>query len=164
MNIGDEAPDFQEITHTGTEISLREFRGKQVVVLFFYPQDGTPVCTREACGFRDAYEEFASAGAVVIGVSRNSQQSHQRFAANYQLPFHLLSDSSGKLRQLFEVPDTWGLIPSRVTFVIDRQGVIRHIFSALLQGEVHVREALSVVRKLQEEAAGEIPADDERTA
>lgn len=164
MEIGDEAPDFQEITHAGTEISLRDFRGKQVVVLFFYPQDGTPVCTREACGFRDAYEDFAAAGAVVIGVSRNSLQSHQRFAANYQLPFHLLSDSSGKLRQLYEVPDTWGIFPSRVTFVIDRRGIVRHIFSALLQGEAHVKEALSVVRKLQEEAAGATPADDERTA
>ncbi len=151
LETGDLAPDFNAADHQGQEIRLQDFRGRQVVVLFFYPQDGTPVCTEEACSFRDSMEEFSQAGAVVIGVSGNSLESHRRFAESHQLPYSLLSDAKGTLRKLYQVPNSMGLVPKRVTFVIDRQGVIRHVFSMLFQGEVHAREALKIVQSLREE-------------
>ncbi len=145
---GDQAPDFALPSHDGKEISLADFRGKQAVVLYFYPKDGTPGCTKEACGFRDAYEDFVEAGAAVIGVSGDSADSHQSFAANNRLPFILLADSDGSLRKAFGVPKTLGLLPGRVTYVIDKQGVVRYVFNSQTQAERHVTEALKVVREL----------------
>jgi peroxiredoxin Q/BCP len=124
--------------------------GKKTVVLFFYPKDNTPVCTKEACAFRDSYEAFAAAGAEVIGVSSDSAASHQAFAAKHRLPFPIISDHDRALRKLFGVPNPLGVVPGRVTYVIDRQGVIRLVFSALFASDGHVRKALAAVR----EAAG----------
>ena len=151
IQAGDRAPDFTARAHNGQQMSLADFRGKQVVVLYFYPRDGTPVCTKEACGFRDAYEAFVGAGAVVIGVSGGSPASHVAFAERQRLPFHLLSDSDGALRKAFGVPRTLGLFPGRVTYVIDKQGVVRHVFNAQFTAERHVDEALETVRKLADE-------------
>ncbi len=150
MNIGDIAPDFEATTHTGETFRLHDFCGKQNVVLFFYPQDGTPICTREVCSFRDAYEQFLDADTVLIGISRNNQQSHEDLANKLQLPFYLVSDSNGTLRELYEVPRTLGIVPGRVTYVIDRGGLIRHIFNSQLQPQQHVIEALKTVQMLQE--------------
>ncbi len=99
-------------------------------MLYFYPMDGTPVCTKEACGFRDAFEEFTKLGAVVIGVSADSPERHRAFAASRALPFLLLSDQEGSLRKAYQVPKTLGILPGRVTYVIDKQGIVRHVFSA----------------------------------
>jgi peroxiredoxin Q/BCP len=118
------------------------------VVLFFYPKDNSLVCTREACAFRDAYEDFVAAGATVIGVSGDSAESHERFASKNRLPFLLATDVDGDLRRAFGVPKTLGLIPGRVTYVIDRQGVVRHVFSGQFAADRHVREALDAVRAL----------------
>ncbi len=145
---GDQAPDVTLPSHEGQEVSLVDFRGKQAVVLYFYPKDGTPGCTKEACSFRDAYEDFSEAGAAVIGVSGDSADSHQSFAANNRLPFTLLADSDGSLRKAFGVPKTLGLLPGRVTYVIDKQGVVRYVFNSQTQAERHVTEALKVVREL----------------
>ncbi len=142
------APDFTAEAHNGQQVRLADYQGKSVVVLYFYPMDGTPVCTKEACSFRDAYEEFTKLGAVVIGVSADSPGRHRDFAASRALPFLLLSDQDGSLRKTFQVPNTLGIVPRRVTYVIDRQGVIRHVFSALWSGERHVTEALMIVREL----------------
>ncbi len=152
---GDRAPDFTREAHTGQQVSLTDYRGKNVVVLYFYPRDGTPVCTKEACSFRDAFQEFAELGAVVIGVSGDSLERHREFAAKQALPFLLLSDADGSLRKSYGVPKTLGLLPGRVTFVIDKAGVVRHVFSALFSGERHVAEALEVVRTLSQAAADE---------
>jgi peroxiredoxin Q/BCP len=116
------------------------------VVLFFFPKDGTPVCTREVCHFRDSYEDFTAAGAEVIGVSGDSVPTHHSFAAHHQVPFRLLSDTDGSLRKAFGVPRTLGLFPGRTTYVIDPQGVVRHAFNAPFQAAKHITEALRVLR------------------
>ena len=148
IDVGDSAPDLALATQTGDEVSLADYRGKQAVVLFFYPKDGTPVCTKEACSFRDAYEDFVEAGAVVIGVSGDSASRHEAFAATHQLPFLLVSDADGRVRRAFGVPKSMGLFPGRVTYVIDREGIVRHVFNSQFAADRHVSEALEVVRKL----------------
>lgn len=151
IRVGDRAPDFVASAQDGRQVTLSEFRGQSSVVLFFYPKNGTAICTKEACSFRDAYEEFVRAGAVVIGVSPDSLESHQAFAGSHRLPFILLSDRDGALRKAFGVPKTLGLLPGRVTYVIDKQGMVRHVFSAQLAAERHVDEALAIVRRLVDE-------------
>jgi thioredoxin-dependent peroxiredoxin len=150
IQVGDRAPEFALQAHAGQQVSLADFRGKKVVVLYFYPKDETAVCTKEACSFRDAYEDFVQAGAVVIGVSSDSVESHQAFASSHRLPFVLLTDANGSLRRAYGVPKTLGIMPGRVTYVIDKEGVIRRIFSSQFQADRHVAEALSVVRQLSQ--------------
>jgi peroxiredoxin Q/BCP len=145
---GDPAPDFTAQAHNGQQVRLADYRGKSVVVLYFYPMDGTPVCTKQACGFRDAYEELTMLGAVVIGVSADSLERHQAFASERALPFLLISDQDGSVRKAYQVRKTLGILPSRVTYVIDKQGVIQHVFAALFSGQQHVAEALKIVREL----------------
>ena len=146
------APDSTREAHNGEEVRLANYLGKSVVVLYFYPMDGTPVCTKEACSFRDAFEDFTKLGAVVIGVSADSPERHQAFAASRALPFLLLSDHDGSLRKAYQVPKTLGILPGRVTYVIDKAGVVRHVFSALFTAERHVAEALEIVRALARES------------
>jgi peroxiredoxin Q/BCP len=148
IQVGDRAPEITLATHTGEEISLAGYRGRQAVVLFFYPRDGTPVCTKEACSFRDAYEDFLAAGAAVIGVSSDSADRHQAFAAGHRLPFPLVSDKDGAVRRAFGVPKTMGFLPGRVTYVIDKEGTVRHVFSSQFAADRHVQEALEIVRGL----------------
>ena len=145
IQVGNPAPDFTIKTHSGEEIRLRDFREKQAVVLFFYPKDNTAICTREACAFRDAYEQFVEAGAVVIGVSADSLESHDAFAAKHNLQYHLASDADGSLRRLFGVPKTLVFLPGRVTYVIDKQGIVRLVFNAQLSADGHVQEALKAL-------------------
>lgn len=118
------------------------------MVIYFYPKDDTPGCTIESCTFRDSYEEFKEAGAEVIGISSDSPQSHQQFASKYQLPFILLSDSQGKVRKLFDVPNVLFLLPGRVTYVIDKEGIVRHIFNSMMDFKAHVDEALKTIKSL----------------
>jgi peroxiredoxin Q/BCP len=147
IQVGDAAPDFTAETHDGQRIALADLRG-QVVVLFFYPSDGTPVCTAEACAFRDSYADFAAAGAAVIGVSSDSAESHRKFIADHKLPFTLLTDRDGSLRKAFRVPRTLGIFPGRVTYVIDKQGLVRLVFNSQLSATGHVTQALAIVRQL----------------
>jgi thioredoxin-dependent peroxiredoxin len=148
IQIGDRAPALTAQAHNGQQVSLADFQGKSVVVLYFYPKDDTPVCTKEACAFRDAYEDFVRAGAVVIGVSSDSADRHQAFASGHQLPFLLLPDEDGTLRKAFGVPKSLGIFPGRVTYVIDREGVVRHVFNSQFSADRHVAEALQIVTKL----------------
>lgn len=142
---GDPAPDFTATAHTGEQIRLADYRGRRGLVLFFYPKDGTAVCTKEACAFRDSYMKFVDAGAEVIGISSDGDASHQDFARQNRLTFPLISDADGSLRRLYQVPRTFGVIPGRVTYVIDGNGVIRRIFSAQLASDAHVVEALAAL-------------------
>ena len=158
LQVGDRAPDFTLPAADGRSVSLAEFRGKKVVVLFFYPKDETPGCTKEACEFRDSYEQFGEAGAEVIGVSDDDVESHKKFAAHHRLPMLLLSDVGGKVRELFGVKALLGILPDRVTFVIDKDGTIRHTFAARLRFGKHVEEALTVVGTLARSAAAAAPA------
>jgi peroxiredoxin Q/BCP len=136
----------------GHIVDLATLWSERIVVLFFYPRDNSLVCTKEACSFRDAYEDFVSAGATVVGVSGDSAESHEQFASRNRLPFLLATDADGALRRAFGVPKTLGLIPGRVTYVIDRQGVIRHVFNGQFAADRHVREALDAVRALSSAA------------
>jgi peroxiredoxin Q/BCP len=149
INVGDPAPDFTREAHTGQTVTLSDYRGRSAVILFFYPKDGTPVCTKEACSFRDNYGAFAGAGAAVIGVSSDSLESHRAFAAQRQLPYLLLSDADGSLRTLFGVPKTMGIFPGRVTYVIDQEGIVRHVTNVQLSAHRHIEEALEAVRGLK---------------
>jgi peroxiredoxin Q/BCP len=129
-------------------ITLSQFRGNKTVVLYFYPKDETPGCTAEACTFRDNFEDFVEAGAVVIGVSQDSEESHRRFTEHHRLPFLLVSDGDKTLQKAYGVPKTMGLLPGRVTFVIDRAGKVQHVFNSQLNAKKHVREALGIVKRL----------------
>lgn len=149
VQVGDRAPDFTLPTLSGKQVSLSEFIGKKDIVLYFYPKDNTPGCTAEACAFRDSYETFKDAGAEVIGVSSDSVESHEQFAKQHRLPFVLLSDAGGAARKLYGVPATLGLVPGRVTYVIDKQGIVRYIFNSLLGAEKHVSEALKTLQSFQ---------------
>jgi len=149
IKVGDEAPDFDLVPHSGEKIKLSDFKDRKVVVLYFYPKDNSPGCTAEACAFRDSYEVFKEAGAEVIGVSPDSLESHKRFAGKYELPFDLLSDSDGRLRELYGVQKSLGM-SGRVTFIIDKKGIIRHIFSSQMKAKKHVEESLRILKLLDQ--------------
>lgn len=151
LRIGDPAPDFELMNQNNEPVRLSDYLGKKAVVLYFYPKDETPGCVKEACGFRDSYEDFIEAGAEVIGVSGDSVDSHQLFSLSRRLPFVLLSDSKNKLRKIYDVGGSFlGLIPGRETFVIDMEGIVRHRFSSQSQIGTHIKEALIMVRELAE--------------
>jgi thioredoxin-dependent peroxiredoxin len=152
LTAGMPAPDFSAATSEGTELTLRSFRGK-LVVLYFYPKDDTPGCTREACSFRDAQAELRERGVIVLGVSRDSQQSHQSFEQKHSLNFPLLSDPQGLIvaaYQAWKQPPA-GVTPpqgiNRSTFLIDPQGVIRRIWRGV-KVEGHIDEVLAAVKEL----------------
>jgi peroxiredoxin Q/BCP len=148
IKVGDAAPEFDLTDAAGKRVRLSDFRGKRNVVLYFYPKDDTPGCTKEACSFRDNYQDFTDAGAEVIGVSSDDGASHQKFSEKFKLPFTLVSDTGGGVRKRYGVPATLGLLPGRVTFVIDRDGIVRHVFNSQLQATKHVDEALAMIKRL----------------
>jgi peroxiredoxin Q/BCP len=143
--VGDAAPDFTLPSQSGEQVTLSHLWNRGPVVLYFYPKDETPGCTTEACTFRDSYEVFREAGAEVVGVSSDSVASHGRFAEKHRLPFTLLADDGGGVRKRYGVRSTFGILPGRVTYVIDRQGVVRHVFSSQTGVQRHVQEALDAL-------------------
>ncbi|BBD58683.1 alkyl hydroperoxide reductase/ thiol specific antioxidant/ Mal allergen [Nostoc sp. HK-01] len=148
VKVGDIAPDFTLPAQNGAAVSLKDYRGQKAVVLYFYPKDDTPGCTAESCAFRDQYEVFKDAGAEVIGVSGDSSESHQRFAAKYNLPFALLSDQGDQVRKQYGATAAFGLFPGRVTYIIDQQGVVQYVFDSMLNFQGHVTEALKTLQTL----------------
>lgn len=148
LTVGDKAPSFTLPTADGRQVSLSDYRGRQPVVVYFYPKDDTPGCTAEACAFRDQYEDFKQAGAEVIGISSDAPEAHAKFASKHRLPFLLLSDRDGAVRKAYGVPATLGLLPGRVTFVVDREGIIRHLFSSQFRATKHVSEAIGVLKSM----------------
>jgi peroxiredoxin Q/BCP len=153
IQVGDKAPDFTLPSQSGEPVRLHDRLGDRVVVLYFYPKDDTPGCTAEACGFRDSHEAFTDAGAEVIGISSDSTGRHASFAGRHQLPFTLLSDQDGQVRKSYGVPAVLGVLPGRVTYVIDRTGTVRHVFNSMTNIGQHVSDALDVVRRLQADQA-----------
>jgi peroxiredoxin Q/BCP len=147
VDIWSVAPDFTLPSQSEKMVSLRDFLGNKPVVLFFYPKDNTLGCTKEVCAFRDDYEEFGKLDAEVIGISSDSVDSHRRFASRHDLPFTLLSDEGGKVRKLYGVRNSFGLFPGRVTYIIDGEGMVRHVFSSQLNVERHVEEAIEALRE-----------------
>jgi peroxiredoxin Q/BCP len=148
VKIGDRAPRFTLLNQLGTPVTLDSFIGQKPIVLFFYPKDDTPGCTAESCAFRDRYQVFQEAGAEVIGISADSSTSHAQFAQKYSLPFLLLSDTENKVRTLYGVPATLFVLPGRVTYVIDRSGIVQHIFDSQLDFKGHVQEALNALQRI----------------
>jgi peroxiredoxin Q/BCP len=148
--VGQPAPQFKLPDEAGELHSLSELRASGPVVVYFYPRDHTPGCTKEACGFRDAHNEFAEAGAAVVGISADDADSHRSFRDRLDLPFLLLTDADGAVARAYGVKKTLGLIDGRATYVVDQKGIVRMVFSSQLQIELHVERALSVVRELAE--------------
>lgn len=148
IQVGDVVPQFSAVDTQGNLFNSASVVGKKPVVLYFYPKDNTPGCTTEACSFRDQYEDFLDLGAEVIGISSDGLASHQKFTAQYQLPFLLLSDTDKKIRKLFGVPTAFlGLLPGRVTYVVDAKGVVQMLFNSVLAGQ-HIPKALEAVKKI----------------
>ncbi len=142
VQVGDQLPIFSLPNQHGEMVSIDQYFGKPFV-LYFYPKDDTPGCTAEACSFRDAYSELRGLNAEVIGVSADSPASHLSFAKRYDLPFVLLSDEKNKVRKLLGVPGSmFGLMPGRVTYVVDKNGIVQHVFDSQLLATEHVREAM----------------------
>lgn len=149
ISTGDKCPTFELNDQEGKLRKREEFLTKKALVLYFYPKDDTPGCTAQACSFRDAYEELLEAGAEVVGVSGDSLEQHKKFAKKHNLPFTLLADTNNKLRKQMGVPtNLFGLIPGRVTYVIDNQGVVKGLFNSQLDVKGHVKKALEIIEKL----------------
>lgn len=149
IKIGSRVPSFTLPDQNGKMFDINSVLGKKNLVIYFYPKDDTPGCTREACSFRDQFEVFNEADALIIGISGQSIESHKKFAEKHHLGFTLLSDSGNKVRKQFGVPsDLFGLIPGRVTFVVDKTGKVIYIFNSQTQTEKHVDEALRILKNL----------------
>lgn len=142
LTVGEQLPEFDRVDQQGNRVSSKQFIGKQPLVLFFYPKNFTPGCTAEACSFRDKYEDFLAYGAQVIGISSDSEKSHEKFTNSYQLPYPLLSDKDKSLQKAFKIrPQFFGILSHRVTFVFDQSGTLvlahdglnptQHIYKAL---------------------------------
>lgn len=146
LAVGDQAPTFSLPNQAGQLVDLQNLLGHKKIVLFFYPKDHSAGCVAEVCAFRDQYEVFKQAGAEVIGISSDSVESHEQFAANHRLPFTLLSDRDGTVRKLYGAT-TLGILAGRVTYIIDQHGTIQHIFSSLLNANKHISEALRIIKE-----------------
>ncbi len=150
---GQRVPSFTLKDQDNADFVLDDALGKGPIVFFFYPKDETAGCTAEACSFRDANPELAKAGATVVGISRDSVESHKAWATKHNFPFKLLADVDGKVREAFGVPKAaFGLFDGRVTYVVDKGGVVRHSFESLLRATKHVSEAVDVVKTLAAQA------------
>ena len=149
MKIGDNVPDLELNDQNGDKFKFEDLKGEKAFVVYFYPKDFTPGCTKEACSFRDSYEEFKDLGAEVIGISADSAKSHAKFAKRYNLPYIFLSDVNKKARDAFGVkPNLLGLLPGRETFVFDKEGKLLHKFNSM-NANRHMPEALSILKKNQ---------------
>ena len=146
---GDKLPHFILNDETHHPVDISAISGK-FLVLYFYPKDDTPGCTKEACSFRDSFQDLVDAGAVVFGVSSDNPDSHAQFKKKYHLPFSLLSDTGGELRKQLGVPtDLFGLLPGRVTYIFNPEGRLVHVFDSQFSPEKHVKEALNVMRGVE---------------
>lgn len=147
LKVGDTVPAFSLLDQDGNTFNSNSVIGKQPIIIYFYPKDDTPGCTKEACKFRDEFEVFTDLNTKVIGISSDDVASHKKFSEKYNLPFTLLADTSKKVRQLFGVPSSvLGLIPGRVTYVINTKGVIIYIFKKQFGAEKHISEAIKALK------------------
>ena len=147
---GSKVPTFELRNQYGELFSLDSVLGKKNLVIYFYPKDDTPGCTKEACSFRDQFAVFADADAMIIGISAQSVESHLAFAKKHRLNYLLLSDTDNKVRKLFGVPSNmFGLIPGRVTYIVDKNGEVVYIFNSQMNAEKHVDEALRILQAMK---------------
>jgi len=147
LDIGTTLPQFSLKDQYGNDFSVTELKGKNPIVIYFYPKNFTPGCTKEACSFRDAFQDFSDEGAIVIGISSDSEASHKKFASRYNLPFTLLADSNKKVRKMFGVKNSMlGLLPGRETFVFNDNGELTFKFNSI-GAEDHIKKALRHLKK-----------------
>lgn len=147
--VGSSVPEFSLLDQHGGVFDMNVVMGKKNLVIFFYPQDDSPGCTKEACYFRDQFEIFREADAMIIGISGQSVESHRKFAEKYHLSYTLLSDAGNHIRHLFGVPtNLFGMLPGRVSYVVDKTGKVVFIFNSQLNVTRHVEEALAILKKL----------------
>lgn len=150
LKVGQEAPDIEGLSVSGETVRLSSLWEKETLVLFFYPKDFTPVCTKEACLFRDSHAELAEQGVLVVGVSGDSPESHTRFASEHALPYPLLSDPERKIAQAYDLVRPLGLGVQRVTYVISKDGVIRGVLHHELRAGKHLEGVRKVLRESRE--------------
>jgi peroxiredoxin Q/BCP len=148
IEVGDKVPTFNLKDQNGKLFTVNDKMGKSMVI-YFYPKDDTPGCTKEACKFRDNFEVFTNLGALVIGISADSVESHKNFIEKYNLPFTLLADINNEVRNQFGVPKSMFLIPGRVTYVVDSKGYIQYIFNSQFNSEKHIENSLTKLKALQ---------------
>jgi len=147
--VGSSVPSFTLKDQSGESFSIDSVLGKKKLVIYFYPKDESLGCTRQACAFRDQFDVFADANAMIIGISAQSVKSHSEFAQHHRLNFTLLSDPGNKVRKLFGVPgNLFGLLPGRVTYVINLDGKVVYTFNSQSQVEKHVEESLRILREI----------------
>jgi peroxiredoxin Q/BCP len=151
LKVGQEAPPFEAHASNGKTVKLADYRGQKNVVLFFYPKDFTRVCTAEVCGFRDMYEDLVGKDTEVIGVSLDSEASHEKFASKHQVPYPLVADTDRKLAKSYEaIGGLGGLIgiTKRVTYVIDKAGKIVGAFDGTFDADPHLGGVRETIAKL----------------
>jgi peroxiredoxin Q/BCP len=148
ISVGDRVPDFSLKDQFGNNFHSADYLGKTTMVIYFYPKDDTPGCTKEACKFRDSFTEFSDRNVMVVGISADNVDSHKKFAEKYNLPFTLLADTQNKVRKLFGVKSNiLGLLPGRVTYIIDKEGNVKFIYSNMFNAEKHIEEVIKELNK-----------------
>lgn len=147
IEVGDVVPTFELLNQEGNTVSISADKGNAMVI-YFYPKNETPGCTKEACKFRDEFESFEDLGVEVYGISGDSVESHKKFAEKYNLPFQLLADSRNEVRKLFGVPKSLLILPGRVTYIVDKKGVVQYIFNSQFAAEKHIENALEILKGL----------------
>jgi peroxiredoxin Q/BCP len=147
VEIGDKLPSFSLQDQDGRTFASTDYSGKKAMVIYFYPKDDTSGCTKEACKFRDNYEDFTDLEVKIIGISGDSVESHKNFVEKYNLPFTLLADSDNEVRKLFGVPGSlFGAIPGRVTYVVNKEGIVIQIYNSMIKAENHIDVALKALK------------------
>ena len=150
IEVGSTIPNFELKDQFGKLFKIDSVLGKKNLVIYFYPKDDTPGCTKEACSFRDQFAVFEDADALIIGISGQSVESHLKFANKYNLNYTLLADEGNEVRKLFGVPSNlFGLIPGRVTYVINKESKVIFMFNSQTNAEQHVEETLSILKELK---------------
>lgn len=150
IEIGSNVPGFTLPDQNGNLFDINTILGKKNLVIYFYPKDDTPGCTKEACYFRDQFEVFNEENAIIIGISGQSVESHKEFATKYKLNYTLLSDEGNEIRKLFGVPtNLLGFLPGRVTYVVNKKGKVVYVFNSQSQATKHVDEALRILKSLK---------------
>ena len=150
ISVGSTVPSFSLKDQFGKVFDINSVKGKKNLVIYFYPKDDSPGCTKEACSFRDQFDVFNEADALIIGISAQSVKSHLDFATKYRLNYTLLSDEGNKVRKLFNVPtNLLGLLPGRVTYIVNKAGKVVFIFNSQIQAEKHIEEAIRILKELK---------------
>jgi len=151
IKVGSSLPKFTLPDQNGHLFDIKSVLGKKNLVIYFYPKDDSPGCTAQACSFRDQFDVFTETDALIIGISGQSVESHKEFAEKHRLSFTLLSDEDDKIRKQFGVPtNLLGLLPGRVTYIVDKTGKVIHIFNSQMQSTKHVDEALRILKELRQ--------------